>query len=122
MNTSNRRMGLFYVITGATCWGIGGTVAKKLFQEYQIDVNWLVTTRLLTAGMLLLMLQLFRKDRSQVIEVWRNKASAGQLLIFGLLGMLAVQYTYMASIQHGNAAVATLLQYLSPVIVIIYTL
>lgn len=41
MNTSNRRMGLFYVITGATCWGIGGTVAKKLFQEYQIDVNWL---------------------------------------------------------------------------------
>lgn len=72
--------------------------------------------------MLLLMPQLFRKDRSQVIEVWRNKASAGQLLIFGLLGMLAVQYTYMASIQHGNAAVATLLQYLSPVIVIIYTL
>lgn len=96
--------------------------SQKLFQEYQIDVNWLVTTRLLTAGMLLLMLQLFRKDRSQVIEVWKNKASAGQLLIFGLLGMLAVQYTYMASIQHGNAAVATLLQYLSPVIVIIYTL
>ncbi|MBA5716778.1 EamA family transporter [Bacillus subtilis] len=122
MITSNRKMGLFYVITGATCWGIGGTVAKKLFQEYQIDVNWLVTTRLLTAGMLLLMLQMFRKDRSQVIEVWKHKASAGQLLIFGLLGMLAVQYTYMASIQHGNAAVATLLQYLSPVIVIIYTL
>lgn len=121
MNTSKRRMGLFYVITGATCWGIGGTVAKKLFQDDQVDVNWLVTIRLLTAGILLLMLQLFRKNRSQVIEVWKNKASAGQLLIFGLFGMLAVQYTYMASIQHGNAAVATLLQYLSPVIVIIYS-
>lgn len=121
MNTSKRRMGLFYVITGATCWGIGGTVAKKLFQDDQVDVDWLVTIRLLTAGILLLMLQLFRKNRSQVIEVWKNKASAGQLLIFGLFGMLAVQYTYMASIQHGNAAVATLLQYLSPVIVIIYS-
>ncbi|MBJ7570321.1 EamA family transporter [Bacillus halotolerans] len=122
MINSNRRMGLFYVITGATCWGIGGTVAKKLFQGCQIDVNWLVTIRLLTAGILLLMLQLFRKNRTQVIEVWKNKVSACQLLIFGLLGMLAVQYTYMASIQHGNAAVATLLQYLSPVIVIIYSL
>ncbi|WP_411809757.1 DMT family transporter [Bacillus inaquosorum] len=121
MNTSKRRMGLFYVITGATCWGIGGTVAKKLFQDDQVDVNWLVTIRLLTAGVLLLMLQLFRKNRSQVIVIWKNKASAGQLLIFGLFGMLAVQYTYMASIQHGNAAVATLLQYLSPVIVIIYS-
>lgn len=34
--------------------------------------------------------------------------------------MLAVQYTYMASINHGNAAVATLLQYLAPVMIIIY--
>ncbi|WP_276734238.1 EamA family transporter [Bacillus sp. (in: firmicutes)] len=122
MNASNRRMGLFYVITGATCWGIGGTVAKKLFQDDQVDVNWFVTIRLLTAGILLLMLQLFRKDRSQIIEIWKNKASAGQLLVFGLFGMLAVQYTYMASIEHGNAAVATLLQYLSPVIIILYSL
>jgi drug/metabolite transporter (DMT)-like permease len=36
--------------------------------------------------------------------------------------MLAVQYTYMASIKHGNAAVATLLQYLSPVMIIVYLL
>ena len=36
--------------------------------------------------------------------------------------MLAVQYTYMASINHGNAAVATLLQYLSPAFIITYLL
>src|SRR5699024_6256797 len=45
-----------------------------------------------------------------------------QLIIFGLLGMLGVQYTYMASINHGNAAVATLLQYLAPVMIMIYLL
>lgn len=43
-----------------------------------------------------------------------------QVLLFGLMGMLAVQYTYMASIQHGNAAVATLLQYTAPVMIIVY--
>lgn len=115
-----RRKGFFLVITGAMFWGIGGTVAKKLFQQYAIDVNWLVTTRLLISGLLLLLVQFFGKDRSQIFAVWQNKRSALQLITFGLIGMLGVQYTYMASIKNGNAAVATLLQYLAPVMIIIY--
>lgn len=116
----NRRKGIFLVITGAVFWGIGGTVAKKLFQQYQINVDWLVTVRLLIAGFLLLTIQFFKKDRSQILGVWKTGKIALQLIIFGVLGMLAVQYTYMASIEHGNAAVATLLQYLAPVMIIIY--
>ncbi len=65
---------------------------------------------------------IFLKDRTQIISVWKNKQVAISLLIFGLFGMLAVQYTYMASIHYGNAAVATLLQYLAPVMIIIYLL
>lgn len=116
----SRKKGIFLVITGAIFWGIGGTVSKKLFQEFEIDVDWLVTTRLLIAGMLLLTVQFFSKDRSQILGVWQNKRIALSLTIFGLLGMLAVQYTYMASIKHGNAAIATLLQYLAPVMIIVY--
>lgn len=116
----NRRKGIFLVITGAVFWGIGGTVSKKLFQQYQIDVDWLVTIRLLIAGFLLLTVQFFGKDRSQILGVWKTRRTAIQLIIFGLLGMLAVQYTYMASIKHGNAAIATLLQYLAPVMIIVY--
>ncbi|WP_025716834.1 DMT family transporter [Paenibacillus sp. 1-18] len=118
MNKSARRTGLFLVITGAIFWGVSGTVAKKLFQ--QIDVNWLVTVRLLMAGVLLLAVQFLVKERSQIWAVWKNKRTAFQLIVYGLVGMLAVQYTYMASIQSGNAAVATLLQYLAPVMIIIY--
>lgn len=116
----NRKKGIALVIIGATFWGIGGTVAKKLFDGYGIDVNWLVTTRLLIAGVLLLSIQFLLKDRTQILGVWKNRQHAFRLVIFGLFGMLAVQYTYMASIQHGNAAVATLLQYLAPVMIIIY--
>jgi drug/metabolite transporter (DMT)-like permease len=117
----DRKKGLSLVITGALFWGIGGTVSKKLF-EYGIDVDWLVTTRLLIAGLLLLTVQSFGKERSQILDVWKSRKTALQLVIFGLLGMLAVQYTYMASIHHGNAAVATLLQYLAPVMIIVYLL
>lgn len=120
MNGRSRSTGLLLVIFGASFWGVGGTVAQKLFQEFGISVDWLVTARLLTAGILLLAVQFLMKDRSQVFGVWKNKRAATMLLIFGLAGMLAVQYTYMASIHHGNAAVATLLQYLAPAMIIIY--
>lgn len=120
MNKPTRNTGLFLVITGAIFWGVGGTVAQKLFQQFAIDINWLVTTRLLVAGFLLLLIQFLAKDRSQIFGVWKDRSAAVKLIIFGLLGMLAVQYTYMASIKYGNAAVATLLQYLAPVMIIVY--
>ncbi|MED4162759.1 EamA family transporter [Halalkalibacterium halodurans] len=115
-----RWIGVILVLTGAICWGVGGTVAQKLFQQYDVDVNWLVSTRLLAAGALLLTIQCVLKDRSQVFRVWQTRQTAGKLLIFGIVGMLAVQYTYMASIKHGNSAVATLLQYLAPAMIILY--
>ncbi|MED1605999.1 DMT family transporter [Cytobacillus kochii] len=119
-HTKNK--GLLLVIIGAIFWGVGGTVSQKLFQDYSILVNWLVTVRLLIAGILLLTIQCVRKGYFHIISIWRNKKTAVQIIIFGLLGMLAVQYTYMASINHGNAAVATLLQYLAPVMIIVYLL
>lgn len=120
MNPTARRKGLFLVITGAIFWGVSGTVAKKLFEQTAIDINGLVTVRLLIAGILLLTIQFWVKDRSQIVGVWRNRRTALRLIVFGWVGMLSVQYTYMASIQHGNAAVATLLQYLAPVMIILY--
>lgn len=122
MKEQNRKAGLFYVITGATLWGIGGTVSQKLFQQYALDVNWLVATRLLLAGLLLLTIRFLAKDGSHLFAVWKSKWAATQIIIFALFGMLTVQYTYMASISHGNAAVATLLQYLSPLLIIGYLL
>ncbi|KMY50264.1 DMT family transporter [Peribacillus loiseleuriae] len=119
MENQRRWVGFILVILGATFWGIGGTVAQRLFQEDSITVEWLVSIRLLIAGILLLVLS-FIKNRKQVLKIWSDKNARIQIVIFGLLGMLAVQYTYMASIKLGNAAVATLLQYLAPVFIILY--
>ena len=115
MKHKKRLIGFVLVIFGAFFWGIGGTVAQQLFQKHDIEVSWLVSTRLLIGGLGLLCIQAIFKDKQQIVDVWRKYPL--KLLTFGLVGMLAVQYTYMASIQHGNAAVATLLQYLAPVMI-----
>lgn len=114
----NKLIGFILVISAAFFWGIGGTISQKLFQAYEIPVGWLVSARLLIGGLLLLIIQSIFKDVKQVFLVWRTDAV--RLVIYGVVGMLAVQYTYLASIDYGNAAVATLLQYLAPVMIIIW--
>lgn len=122
MISNNRKKGLFFVITGAAFWGVGGTVAQKLFQSYEVNVDWLVVVRLLLSGCILLLFKLFSKNRREIINIWKEPSTAIRLVVFSVFGMLAVQYTYMASIHHGNAAVATLLQYLSPIMIMLYYL
>ena len=55
-----------------------------------------------------------------IFVMWRTKQHAFRQILFSLLGMLAVQYTYMMSIAFGNSAVATLLQYLAPLFIMAY--
>lgn len=116
MQQNRRIKGFLFVILGAFFWGIGGTVSQQLFQKFGIEVAWLVSIRLLIAGILLLAVQAIFQDKHQIVQVWN--VFPLRLVIYGIVGMLAVQYTYMASIAHGNAAVATLLQYLAPIMII----
>ncbi|MFS0785250.1 DMT family transporter [Shouchella sp. 1P09AA] len=119
---NQRWIGILFVLFGASFWGIGGTAADYLFQTANIDVNWYVTTRLICSGLLLLGIQLFLKGWQSVFSIWQTLSNWLPLFAFALFGMLLVQYSYMASIHEGNAAVATLLQYLAPVYIILWLL
>ena len=52
--------GLFFIMTGAICWGSEGRW-QKLFQQYGIDMGWFVTIRLLIAGLLLLFVHILKR-------------------------------------------------------------
>ncbi|WP_420977261.1 EamA family transporter [Bacillus vallismortis] len=123
MATQKQRIyGFFMVIVGAAFWGLSGTAAQHLFETSDVSVEWLVTVRLLLSGVLLLMMICAGKNRRAVWGIWKDKKSAIQLIVFGIAGMLGVQYTFLASIGTGNAAVATLLQYLAPVLIMLFLL
>src|SRR5690625_3989888 len=90
-----RWIGFLFVITGATFWGVGGTVSQRLFQVDFISVEWLVAVRLLVSGMIMIFL-VYIQNKKRVFQIWLNKQAVFQLFIFALFGMLAVQYTFMA--------------------------
>ena len=111
--------GNLLAVFAASLWGISGACAQYVFEQKGIPIDWLVTVRLLIAGVLLVLLAWWQRP-SQVMAVWRHAHSARQLLAFGVLGMLGVQYTYFAVIEHSNAAVGTVLQYLGPTVIAVY--
>ena len=106
--------------TGAALWGISGAAAQVLFQDIGIPPGWLVTIRLLCAGGLLLVIGLLGPHRREISRIWTKPGDRIQLVIFAIFGMLGVQYTYFAAIEAGNAATATLLQFLGPVFITVF--
>ncbi|RYY35060.1 MAG: EamA family transporter [Sphingobacteriaceae bacterium] len=115
----NNTKGFLMALVAAILWGVSGTCGQFLFQQRGVSVEWLMSARMLGAGSILLITALARKDKD-VFKIWRNKADRGKLLIFGILGMLTVQYTYFAAIKYSNAATATILQFSAPVLIAIY--
>ena len=111
--------GLLMALSSAIFWGISGTCAQFLFEKKSIDPSWLVTWRMILAGIILVVFSLTQEKRNTFL-IWKKPSSAIQLLLFGLLGMVAVQYTYFYSISLSNAATATILQYIGPVFVLAY--
>lgn len=122
MILTGRQKGIILAVTGAFFWGVGGVASDWLFTNKGISVDWYVTARLLISGIFLVVVHRFMSKDVPVFSIFREKSSVMRLIIFSILGMLLVQYSYMASIDHGNAAIATLLQYLAPVYIIIWYL
>lgn len=114
---NKRTEGIIYALTGGTCWGLSGCFGQYLFQEKEITAEWLVTIRLVFAGILLIVLGLLL-TKKRMGDVWKDPVDKKKLLIFAIGGMLTCQYTYFAAIQHSNAGTATVLQSLSPVIIL----
>ena len=119
MVLENRSKGIILVITGALFWGVSGTVSQYMFQTLHISAEWMTTVRLLCAGLLLTLIA-YKREGDRIFDIWRHKADILSVTIFGIVGMIGVQYTYLAAIVHSNAATATILQYLGPALVTSY--
>lgn len=108
------------VLISATFWGLSGTVAQALFQHHGFRPPWLVSVRMMAAGLGLLVASGIRQGFGPIRSVFDDPKDRLRVLIFGLAGLLPVQYTYFAAIEDGTATSATLLQYLGPMLIVLY--
>ena len=113
--------GIVLTLLGATLWGVSGTSVQFLGNFRDMNLEWLVTMRLITAGLLTVLYAWFRQGNS-VFHVFRSVRDTLGLIIFGVFGMALCQYTYFRSIVLAGAGIATVLQYLAPSMIIVYML
>ena len=115
----NDNTGMLSTFVGGTLWGINGVMGNYLFLNKNVTTPWLIPYRLILAGFLLLS-YLYYKKGTKIFDVLKNPKDLLQIILFGLIGMLGTQYTYFSAIQFSNAAIATVLTYFGPTLVLIY--
>ena len=114
-------IGIILTLLGATLWGVSGTSVQFIGNFRNMNLEWLLTMRLITAGLLTILYGWIRQGNA-IFNVFRNWRDTLGLVIFGVFGMALCQYTYFRSIVIAGAGIATVLQYLAPSMIIIYLL
>lgn len=121
MNTAQKRYkGIMMIVGGAALWGISGAVAQQLFTNEGFQPGWLVTVRMMVAGLLLLLWTVVKSGQQEIWHIFRHTKDRVRLFIFAVGGMVGVQYTYFMAVGTGDVATATLLQYLGPIFITVY--
>lgn len=116
---NRERKGAFLTLFGGFCWGASGSMGQYLFTRQGMDSRWLVPIRLGLAGIILFLYCLKKYGVKKTFAPWRTKKDAVDLLIYGLAGISCCQFLYFLTIQLSSAAIGTILQDLSPVMILL---
>lgn len=112
---NQRWQGLIFILCADLLWALSAIAAKFLFNN-QVNAFDLAQLRIsLAFSLLFLFLLVFNRPLLKV-----QRADIGYMIVFGIFGMTAVQFTYMYTISQTNVATAVFLQYLAPIFILFY--
>lgn len=110
--------GVILILLSAAAWGLGGVCGQYLYQFHDVTAPWLIAVRQVLAGLIFLGYLLLRGEN--IFRVFADKRDAKDQLAFSFCGLLGAQFGFYYTISLCNAATATVLQYTSPVFVMLW--
>ena len=116
---SNSLKGTLLTVVAGIAWGLSGTSGQYLM-VHGISALVLTNLRLLIAGGILMLLA-YATAKDKMLAFLTDKKSLLSLLVFALIGLFLNQFAYLSAIQETNAGTATVLQYVCPVGILIYS-
>ena len=116
---SNSLKGTLLTVVAGIAWGLSGTSGQYLM-VHGISALVLTNLRLLIAGGILMLLA-YATAKDKMLAFLKDRKSLLSLLIFALIGLFLNQFAYLTAIQETNAGIATVLQYVCPVGILIYS-
>lgn len=111
--------GTVYAILAGVLWAFSGVFGQIFFEQYDGNALWITTFRLTIAGLILLTISLIQKP-SAFLSIWKDKKNYALLFGYAIFGVLMVQLTFYACVQEAGVATATVLQFTSPIFLLVY--
>ena len=112
-------LALFLCMTAGVGWASSGMAAQHFFTQCELSAMDLTVFRMTTTSLLMLALTVYRgRFRKNMAVMKKEPRLWAELLFYGVVALMAMQYTYFQAIDLGNAAVVTVLQYTCPAMVI----
>lgn len=115
---ANPVRGVLCTLIGGCCWGFSGNCGQYLFNVHGVDPQWLTVIRMITAGLITVLIVAVRNPQP-LKDCFNNKKDRIVMVLYGVFGLLLSQYTYLEAINATNAGTATVLQYIGPVLVMV---
>ncbi len=112
-------LALCLCMTAGVGWASSGMAAQHFFTQCELSAMDLTVFRMTTTSLLMLALTVYRgRFRKNMAVMKKEPHLWAELLFYGVVALMAMQYTYFQAIDLGNAAVVTVLQYTCPAMVI----
>src|SRR3954467_9159327 len=107
--------GYALVAVGATMFALGGNLARYMLDD---GVSAMRLSQLRSAGSLVLLAAALALTRPQLMRVRRSDIP--QLAFLGICGLALVHATYYAAIDHLEIGVALVIQYMAPLLLLLW--
>ena len=116
----SQRFGIILVLSCGIMWGISGVLGQYVFQSSDVNATQRSIIRKFISGVVLLVIAALKGDK-RALTIWSKPKSVISMLFFALSGVMGVQFTYFASIEHSNAATGTVIQFTYIIMLLLYT-
>lgn len=110
--------GAFLAAFAGCCWGSMGVACQYLFTHCQFTSQDLTSLRLMGAGVLLLLLMSIFGKRN-IFKIFADRRNLVDIFVYGI-GVLLIQYTFLAAIETSNAGTAAIMVCVGPLMIIFY--
>lgn len=113
------KLALFFCMTAGVMWAGSGVAAQHFFAHSELNAMDLTTFRMFcTSAIMTAMTLLEGKWKKNWAVMKATPRLWGEVLFYGVVGLMAMHFSYFEAIDLGNAAVVTVLQYTCPAMVI----
>ena len=117
----NRNLALILVGLSGVCWASSGVAAQDFFSHSSKTTMELTNIRMCGAGFLMLVILFLRgKFKLSAARMNRKPKLWLYLFIYGLIGIVMVQFSYFQAISSGGAAATTVILSATPAMVVIW--